>query len=254
MSKTSYNKLSAIVDNFIIENDLTGGWFNKCLAWAYRGLREVRLDSWQTVQTALLDVTDRKTVVLPDEVVKVTKVGVKRGQYCITLGVNDDLTVLNRTDDSDSIRGLLSQHMPTGINFSAYSGCTFYGYNGGTIRGIGGGLPYKGFFKVHDNGQCKELLMDYDYAFSQVYIEFITDGIDECSDPYVDPLLYDYMMCYMEAKYEAKNNPNRTEASIFRMEQALHFATQRVRARRNNLDFQTLLNLTREFATLTPRM
>lgn len=254
MSKTDYNKLSAIVDNFMIENDLPGGWFNKCLAWAYRGLREVRLDTWQTVQTALLDVTDRKTVVLPDKVVTVTKVGVKRGQYCITLGVNDELTVLNRTDSSDSIRGLLSQHMPTGIDFSAYSGCYFYGYGAGTVFGIGGGLPYKGYFKVHDNGQCKELLMDYDYAFSQVYVEFITDGIDECADPYVDPLLYDYLMCWMEAKYEAKNNPKATEASIERMERNLFYATKKVRARRNNLDYQTLLNLTREATTLTPRM
>ena len=255
MSKTSdYNKLSAIVDNFLMENDLSAGWFNKCLAWAYRGLREIRLDVWQDVSTKLLTVTDRKTATLPDNFVNWTKIAVKRGQYAIMLGVNDDLTTLNRTTDSDSVRGLLSQHMPNGIDFSAYSGYQFYNYSSGAVFGVGGGLPSKGYFKVHDNGQCKELLLDYDYPYTEIYLEYITDGIDECADPAVSPLLYDYIMCYLEAKYEAKNNPTRTEASIYRMEQNLHYATKKVRARRNNLDFQTLLNMTREYATLTPRM
>lgn len=254
MITTNYNKLSAIVDNFLIENELSGGWYNKVLAWAYRGLREIRLDAWQDISTKLIDVTDRKTVVLPDNFVNWTKVAVKRGQYAIMLGVNDDLTVLTRTTDSESVSGLLSQHMPNGIDFSAYSGYNFYNYPSGSIFGIGGGLPSKGYFKVHDNGQCKELLMDYDYPYEQVYIEYITDGIDDCADPDISPLLYDYIMCYIEAKYEARGNPNATEASIYRIDQNLHYATKKVRARRNNLDFQTLLNMTREYTTLTPRM
>lgn len=254
MNKSDYNKLSAIVDNFLIENDLPSGWYGKCLAWAYRGLREISLDSWQTIKTALLDVTDRKTVVLPENFVDWVKVAVRRGQYAITLGLNEELNSLARTTDSESVRGLLSQHMPNGIDFSQYSGYNFYGYNGGVIFGIGGGLPSKGYFKVHKTETCTELLLDYDYGYTQVYVEYITDGFDECSDPYVSPYLYDYLMCFMEYKYECKNNPKATEASRYRLGQDLHYATKRVRARRNNIDPQTLLNVTRAETRLTPKM
>lgn len=255
MKTSDYNKLSAIVDQFMIEQDLGSGWFAKCLAWAQRGLREIRLDVWQDVKTDLITVTDRKTATLPDGFVDWIKIGIKRGQYCITLGVNDALTELGRTTDSESVMGLLSQHLPNGIDFSAYSGYNFYNYgNGGCIFGLGQGIPSKGFFKVHDNGNCKELLLDYDYPYDQVYVEYITDGFTDCPDPYISPYLYDYIFKFMEARYEAKNNPKATESSIERMESQLLYAVKQVSRRKNNVDYQTLLNLTRAETRLTPKM
>lgn len=254
MSNSDYNKLSAIVDAFLQENDLPGGWYAKSLSWAYRALREIKLDTWGDVKTKLLPVTDMKTVILPDNFVDWVKVGVKRGQYIITLGLNDALSTITRTSDSDSVRGLLSQHMPNGIDFSSYGGYCFYNYDGGTCYGIGGGLPSKGYFKVHDNGTCKVLYLDYDYAYTEVLLEYITDGFDECSDPYVSPYLYEYIVAWMNDKYEIKNNPKATEASRDRCGLALHYATRKVRARTTNVDPQSLLNLTRDAARLTPKM
>jgi hypothetical protein len=254
MNTKEYNRLSAIVDNFMIENDLSSGWYAKCLAWAYRGLREISIDSIQTIKTALLDVTDRKTATLPKNFLTWTKIAVKRGQYAVMLGVNDDLTSLRRTVDSDTVSGLLSQHMPNGIDFGNYSGYNFYGFNGGSMFAIGGGLPSKGYFKVHDNGTCMELLLDYDYPYDQIYVEYITDGIEDCADPYVSPILYDYLTKYMEHEYERKNNPKASQASIERSSQEVFWASKRVRARQNNIDFQTLLNITRAETRLTPKM
>lgn len=254
MKKNEYNKLSAIVDNFMIENDLPSGWYAKSLAWASRALREIKLDSWGDVKTKLLTVTDRKTCILPEDFVDWVKIGIQRGQYVITLGFNDALTSIPRTTDSASIMGLLSQHMPNGLDFSAYDGCNFYNYDGGSVFGIGGGMPSKGYFKVNVTDTCKELLLDYDYGFTTILLEYITDGFDECSDPYVSPYLYDYIMCYMDYKYECKNNPKATEASRYRLGQDLHYATVKVRARRSNLDPQTLLNLTRAETKLSAKM
>src|SRR4029079_19806696 len=95
-SKSNYNKLSSIVDQFLIENDLHNGWFPKYLAIAMRGLREMKLDTAQDVKTALLPVTDTKTVILPDSFVDWVKVAAQQGQYAITLGVNAELTSLPR--------------------------------------------------------------------------------------------------------------------------------------------------------------
>lgn len=257
-NKNNYNQVSAIVDQFLIENDLHNGMFPKCLAWAMRGLREISLDSFQDIKTALLNVTDRKTVLLPEGFVAWTKVAAPRGQYAITLGVNSEMTLLPRTIASKSVSGLLSQHQPNGIDFSAYGGglggYNFLNFNGSTFFGIGGGLPSKGYFRVLDTGTCKELLMDYDYSLPQVYLEYITDGFDPCGQTVVSPYLYDYLIKYIGHEYEKKNNPKANESSIFRTGQDVHYAERRIRARNNNLDPKTLLNLTRKETRLTPHM
>lgn len=256
MAKSNdFNQVASIVDQFLIENDLHNGWFPKALAWALRGLREIRLDSWQDVKTVLLPVTDRKTVVLPDGFVDWTKVAAKNGQYYMTLGVNSQLTGLDRTAASKNVAGLLSQHLPNGIAFSSYGGgYDFYNFSSTSFFGVGMGLPSKGYFKVVDHGGCKELLMDYDFYLKEVYLEYITDGLDPCGQTVVSPYLYDYLIKYMELRYEDKNNPKATESSIYRKEQDLFWAEKKIRMRRNNLDPQTLLNLTRQETRLTPHM
>jgi hypothetical protein len=257
-NKNNYNKLSAIVDQFLIENDLHNGMFPKSLAWAMRGLRELSLDVAQDVKTELLDVTDRKTVILPDSFCDWVKVAAQKGQYAITLGVNADLTSLPRTINSPSVSGLLSQHLPNGISFDAYSsafgGYQFLNFNGSTVFGIGSGLPAKGYFKVLDDGCCKQLLMDYDYSLSKVYLEYITDGIDPCGETVVSPYFYDYLIKYISHEYEKKNNPKASESSIFRTGEDVYWAEKRIRSRKNNLDPKTLLDLTRQETRLTPHI
>lgn len=252
-SNTDFNKLSAIVDQFLIENDLHDGFFPKALAWACRGLREIKLDVAQDVRTALLDVTERKTVKLPQDFVDWVKVGVPHGQYVIQIGINDELNGLGRTTTSPTVRGLASQHLPNGISMESY---TFMNYGGSSILGcfVGGSLPSKGYFKLFDDGNCKELLMDYDYSPSQVYIEYITDGLDPCGDTIVSPYLYDYVFKFIEFRYEKKNNPKATNFSIQEAERDVFWAEKKIRARKNNLDPQTVLNLSRQETRLTPHL
>lgn len=250
---TDFNKLSAIVDQFLIENDLHDGFFPKYLAVACRGLREIRLDVAQDVKTVLLDVTDRKTVKLPEDFVDWVKVGAPYGQYALPIGLNDELNGIKRTTTSPQVRGLASQHIPNGITQESY---TFFNYNGGSVTGcfIGGSLPSKGYFKLFDDGNCRELLMDYDYNLSQVYLEYITDGLDPCGETILNPYLYDYTFKFMEAVFEKKNNPKATAYSITEAERNVYWAEKKLRARKNNLDPQTILNLSRQETRLTPHL
>lgn len=234
--ETRYYKVASIVDEFLVDNDLTEHMFNKALAWAIRGLEEIKLDSWQDVKTCLLTVTARKTVVLPPDFVDWVKVGMPVGQYCVTLGVNDALRSDARDPNrGDTVRGLLSQHLPNGMSFGNYGGYYFFNYRGASISGVGGGLPSKGYFKLNDNGTCKELLLDYDYGYSQVYVEYITNGFDPCGESVVHPYLKDYLLKYMDFKYEDKNNPKANESSIYRKGRDVYFAEVKVRARFNPL-------------------
>lgn len=249
-----YLKISAIVDQFLIDNDLTEHWFQKALSWALYGLRELHLDTWQDVKTALLDVTDRKTVTLPADFVDWVKVGVRHGQYVVTLAVNDALNELPRTSDSPSVAGLLSQNLPNGLGMDAYTGYIFANYGGSSFPSFGEGLPSKGYFKVHNNGNCTELLMDYDYRFTQVYVEYITTGFDPCGETVLHPYYVDYVLKYIEYKYEDKNNKSATESSIYRKEQDLYWAEKKVRMRKNDLDPATLLTISRSQTRFTPKI
>lgn len=253
-SSNDFNKLSAIVDQFLIENDLHDGFFPKALAWACRGLREVRLDSWSDVKTVLLAVTDRKTAKLPQDFIDYTKIGAPYGQYALTLGLNDELKTTNRQTTDQTVCGLLSQHMPNGLDFGNYEGYNFFNFNGSTLFGIGGGLPSKGYWKINDTGECKELLLDYDYSLPQVYVEYITDGFDPCGETIIHPYLYQYVFSFMEMRYEKKNNPKATQRSIDEAERDVFWAEKKLRARRNPLDPQTVINISRAEIRLTPHI
>jgi hypothetical protein len=254
-SNRDFYKVSAIVDQFLIDNDLPNGFFPKALSWVLRGLREIKLDTVGDVKTVLLNVTDRKTANLPDNFVDWTKVGVRVGQYVVVLGVNDDLNTLPRTSSSPSVAGLMSQHMPNGIDFSQYQGYDFYNFSEGPLYGIGQGLPSKGYFKVHDNGTCKELLIDYDYSFSTIYLEYITDGLSDCGgDTVVSPYLFDYLVKFCDMMYEKKNNPKATNWSKSEAERDVYWAEKRLRARNNKITPQDILNITRQEARLTPHL
>lgn len=230
-----YYKLASVVDNFLIENDLGSGWFAKGLVWAIRGLRELSLDSFQDAKTALLDVTDRNSVVLPPGFVDWAVVS-SYGSRPITLAVNGDISLIPPFEEiMDAQRATREQ------------GYYLANFEGGRIFSYGAGSYTRGNFKVHDNGDCKMLLMDCP-RYSRIYLEYITDGFDPCGETIIHPYIYDYLMKYMESQYEDKNNPKATESSKYRKGEDLFYAEKRVRARRNNLDPQTLLNMTRQYS------
>lgn len=239
---TEYYKLASVVDNFLIENDLPNGYFNKCLLWAIRGLREIRLDTWQDATTKLLPVTDKGTVILPSDFVDWAIVSAYHNGRIETIGINSDLDALPRAKG------------PTASPDYAEVGYYLSNFSNGAIFSYGFALSTKGRFRVVDHGTCKVLTIDYPGRFPEIYLEYITDGFNPCGETIIHPYLYDYLIKYMDSKYEEKNNPKATEASIFRKSQDVFFAEKRVRARTNNLDPQTLINLARQHTTLALKL
>lgn len=250
----NYYKASAIVDQFLIDNDLTDHYFRKTLSWLLWGLREFKLKGFQEVKTCILNVTDRKTAVLPKSFVDWTKVGVRVGQYCITLGINDQLAEGPRHIGDNTVKGLLSQHLPNGTDFAPYGGYYFFNFNGVSVFGLGGGLPSKGYFKVVDTGNCKELILDYDYHYSEIYVEYISDGFDPCGETILHPYVCDYGLKYIEAKYEEKMNPARSESSIRRKWVDVADARRIAVACFNKIDRQTFLNISRSESRMTTKL
>jgi hypothetical protein len=250
----SFYSLSVVTDDWLDDNNLHNGMWAKGLKWAIRGLKRVRLDSNQQPITALLPVTERKTIVLPEGYVDWVKLAVKKGQYAITLSVNDELTSSPRTANEQTVRGLLSQNMPNGTDFGVYGGYQFLNYAAGSLMGIGHGLPGKGYFKIVDHGDSKEAFLDYDYNFNNVYLEYISDGIDFCGESFVHPYEYEFIIAFMDWMYERKNNPKATRGSI---DDALHHMEaeeRRMRGRFNDLGPKDFLDITRNEARLTTKL
>lgn len=253
-NKDRYYSAATIVDDFLSTNDLSNGYWQKSLKWALHAVRQIRLDIFQHPKTLLLNVTERKTVVLPDDFVDWTKIAVKKGQYAVTLALNDDLTIQERHQGDSTVLGLLSQHMPNGTNLSGYGGFMFNNFNGASFVGFGGGLPSKGFFKIADHGGCKEILLDYDYGYKQVYLEYISDGIEPCKETIIHPYEYDYVLAYMEMMYEKKNNPKATNYTKDSAEKDLYFEGLKLRGRYNELDPRTLITMSRAEARVTTKL
>lgn len=254
VDKNRYYRLASVVDDFLSENDLHNGFFQKALKWGQKAVRDIRLDIFQEPKTELLTVTERKTVVLPGGFVDWTKVGIKRGQYIFTLALNDELATNDRSVSDSTMNGILSQHMPNGTDFGQYGGYYFNNFNGSNFLAVGGGLPSKGYFKVVDHGECKEMYLDYDYPYTQVYLEYINDGIDPCEETIIHPYEYDYVFAYMEARYEKKNNPKATNFTKDEADKDLYFAGLKLRGRYNNLDPKTLITMSRAESRMTTKL
>jgi len=247
----NWYKLSAVVDHWLLDNSLGDGWFPLALVRAKAGLREIRLDIFQEVKTALYDVTDRKTVKLPINFVDWVIIAAPKGQYAQTLGVNTELKLTPRTTTDQTIRGLLSQHMPNGVNSNGYM---LMNFDGGTLFSWGQGLPSKGYWKISDTGECKELLLDYDYSLTQVYVESITDGLEPCGETMIHPYEFDYLQKYLDMKFEKKNNPKASLGSKDEADRDVFWAEKKLRARRNPIGPQDVLNVSRQEARLTPHL
>lgn len=250
-----HNTMGAIVDHVLFKKTLHESWWQWMLEMGLWHLRELKLDTWQDVKTELLAVTDRKTVILPDDFIDWVIVGIPVGQYAVSLGLNTQLKLTDRTTSDSTVAGLLSQNLPSGLDFAAYGGYYLSNFRGSSIPCVGSGLNInKGSFRVLENKTYKELLLDYDFNQTHVYLEYITDGFEPCGETILHPYFCDYVKKGMEFSWEEEKNPSRTEASIDRKAKDLRDAWRLVRARKNNLDPQTIINLTRQQTRFTPHI
>lgn len=247
-----HNKVSAIVDHVLFKLTLSQQWFQWLLEMGLWELRQLKLTTWQDAKTELLNVTNRNTIDLPTDFVDWVMVAVPVGQYAVPLGINGDLKRTDRSIDDKTVAGLLTQNRPTGINLDNYVGYHMTNFHGRTVPVLDARMNIqKGSFKINETKNRKEILLDYDLSVSQLYVEYITDGFDPCGETVLHPYLCDFFKKAMEAAYEEYKNPNRTEASIYRKQRDLSDAKREIRAMRNNLDPQTMLNMQRQETRMT---
>ena len=143
-----------------------------------------------------------------------------------------------------------ANELPNGIDFANYGGFYFFNFYGKNLFGYGGGLPQSNHFQVIEQ---KREIQFYEIDKVKVYMEYISDGINPDEKTYVHPYLADYLRKYALHEYEQRR-PGRTQMSIYGTGRTLYFAEMAIRARKNDLDPKSALNLHRKYYRLSVKV
>lgn len=247
-------KVSSIVDMACHRLGLSvNHYFRLFLEIALWETVQLKLDRANEPKTVLLNVSDVNTVRIPPDAIDWTKVGIPYGQYVKTIGINGDLSKIDRTLGTPEFSYSVSPGwLPNGTSIQEYGGgFEFLNYGGRSIYAIGGGLPHEGHFQVVKRSGYQEILLDGNVGSSQIYLEYIGLGINPCGETVLDPYIADYILKAILYVYEVERNPKKTMAMIQLRGREKAHAFALVSGRTNSIDKDTLLLLTRKGYRLT---
>lgn len=169
-----YIALDTVVTDYLLEAGKDNNAYFKAWHLAYRGMENLGLDFFYKVQSVKLPVNANKTVTLPADFLKWTKIGRlnSRGEI-IPLWYNEKLTTFA---DLWPDRTTVTQDDSTiGATFDGNNNGVFYNYWNGyvytNVYGAPSGSPYAGSFKVDiDNGV---ILLDEHYREDYLMVEYV---------------------------------------------------------------------------------
>lgn len=184
-------------------------------SWAISGYREAQFDIAQEVKTVMLNMNPLRVVQLPNDCIDWVKVGIKVGERVFAIGLNDDMAKYNASDGCGNLIPNTPQipldTQPRGINTNAYipAFLVFNNFGGESLQGEvnpqlgvqwGGGSVGIGMTPFFDvEGKYPNLRMRFSSEMltqTQVYLEYISDGMEPCGETFVNPYMYEYLRAY----------------------------------------------------------
>ena len=181
LQSQQYIKLDSIINEYIDQSEQSVHKYFKLWQLAFRGLEDMGLDFFYTVKSVKLPVNNNKTVNLPSDYVKYTKIGVlnNRGEI-VNIQYNGQLT---------TFADLLPDRQAKTEDNQFYTEYDwgnngFYNYWGGTAYSVVYGYPSGGKiigqFKI-DNANNLVILNEH-YKFDYLMVEYISSPPQEGSD------------------------------------------------------------------------
>lgn len=162
-----YTPISQIINDFQLIMDDTS-YDKEAQAYqirllALQGLRELKFDLEQEVKTTTFSVGSGLQVTLPDDFVKLLRVGYKNSaDEFVTLGYKSNLSL------DSSVAAQLSQDPYDENN-------PYFHTDMGRKYGVGGGQNVLGYYRVNRNDNT--INFSSDVSGQLVFIEYISDGI-----------------------------------------------------------------------------
>ncbi len=182
--------LESIINDYLNESEQSAHKYAKLWHLAYVVMEELGIDFFYAIRSVKLPILGNKTVKLPNDCLRYTKIGVLnvRGEV-VPLIFNNKLTLYadampNRQEKTIDNNGLLWNQCINGAPFYGY-GYGVDGYNNGytPIYGIPSGAPYQGGFNIDEANGI--VLFDERFHWEYVIIEYVSspqEG-DPCSVP-----------------------------------------------------------------------
>ena len=180
--------LDSIINDYMNESEKSNHSYAKLWHLAYRGMEDLGIDFFYAIRSVKLPILGNKTVQLPNDCLRYTKIGVlnSRGEV-VPLIYNNKLTYYadampNRQEKTIDNNYLLWNQTIDGSPFYGYG---INGYESGytPIYGTPSGAPYQGSFNIDEANGI--VLFDERFHWDYVIIEYVSspqEG-DQCSIP-----------------------------------------------------------------------
>lgn len=198
--------LKKIVAEFLDSADQSSHQFRRLYNIGVRGMREFNLDVTGSLKTVVLDINANKTCELPCDYISYSKIGVlnDKGEV-LCFKRNDQLSNFNMTNFNMSNRSEGAPNVTSIGNWVNPTSFPFFFYNywmGGTsynLFGLNSGTADLGNYKVDENAGI--ILLDSRISFSNIVLEYLSDGQDEdCDDYMVNAKAEEAFICYLRWK------------------------------------------------------
>lgn len=217
--------LDTIINSYIDESEQSIHKFYKLWNLAFRIQTELGIDFFYQVKSVKLPVNPNFTVLLPNDYLNYSKIGVLNSiGEIIPLRYNDKLTYyaefspdrLQKTQDNT----LLQWYQPgCPIWYNWWNGSTYT-----NIFGLPSGTPFVGNFKIDNNNGI--ILLDENFFYEYIMLEYIANPVE--GQVYYIPIQFKEAMIAGLAWLDIRSIPSKTHVNNANLSMRRHeFYNQR---------------------------
>lgn len=256
-------KLRDLVANLLDSQDASSHSFRRLYNLGAFGMRtEFGLDIKATIKTVLLDVNPNKSVQFPCDYVSLSKIGVVNSYGELVTFKNNNRLTTYHAEYYNNVNNLTA--LPTIPSFGYGGGVNGYGYNDwlylnfwyGTtsfnLFGLGSGTCDVGEYKIDESNRL--ILFNPHFYWTQVVLEYMSDGCDEENDDYeVDIRCAEAMKCYLRWQ-DVVDRPKKASPQAVRQLELRYYNQKRLaRMRINPIILNEMQNAERRSWKLVPK-
>lgn len=206
-----YVTLDYIVRNVMVDlEEQSLNRYQTYLQYAIRGFRELNLHAINTAKIAYLPINPNKSVDLPSDYIKYTKIGVCVGGRIVLLGLDDSLCINHDFNACGDPIEIAMNPEVSDNQLSIYG----YGYyfldhfhNGqyvGGLYGLGGGYNGLGYFR--ENKEMNQIQLTSQIPSTEIVLEYISDGLTPDGSAAIPKEAIECMIAWVHWK-RCQNNP-----------------------------------------------
>jgi len=245
-SSNNWYTLRAIVEQCMIDLGVDMSAPNKAryMSWAIMGYRQLQLNVYKQIKTGIFPLSEINTVDLPSDYVQYSRIGLQVGSKILEFSSNNNIALEFTLDEdgNETPNPFVSMgYRPNGINTNNYINMNNYwgaGFNN---------IPVRDYFRIDLNRG--RIIFSTHIELSQIYMEYIADGLDCIEETLVNPMAYEVIRCYVHLQ-RVKFSRSGTLAERQMWTEAHKTAISAFQLAKMDLNIQGIRDVSNEFYSL----